>query len=318
MTGLIELHRHLDVSFRMGTVYEWATERGLIGSSTSLESFSEKLAIRAPMTDLGSTLAKFTYVQALYDRYDVMERLAFEAAEDCVREGIVSVEFRYSPGFVSQVSKLPWQEALDGIWDGLQRAQTSYPKLKTRLIGIISRDLGMDFAEKTLELILGNRDRFCALDLAGDESSRPYRDFEQLFGRARAEGVGITVHAGESSGPETVWEAIQILGAQRIGHGIGSIQDPHLLETLRNQKIGLEICPTSNWLTGCVRDFESHPLPKLLRAGVPVCINTDDPGIFCVTLPGELELARTRMGLSSAEIELTQSTAAQMCFPSPS
>lgn len=339
----VELHRHLDVSFRMSTLLEWAQERGLEGASTSLESFSQKLAITEPMSDLGTALEKFNYVQKLYDRYDVMERLAFEAAEDCAREGLDSIEFRYSPGFVSKLSKLPWQEALDGICAGLARAHTVYPALKTRLIAIISRDLGMDSADRTLELVLKNPECFCALDLAGDEDAFPLLPYRSIFKRAKQEGVGITIHAGESKGPDHVWEAVELLGADRIGHGIGAAQDQSLMSYLRENQIGLEVCPTSNWLTGCVASFETHPLGTLLRAGVPVCLNTDDPGIFFVrggaaqpslsgvvaaergpgsgfsgygrlTLAHEISTAMTRMGIGPREIDLMKRHALAMSF----
>ncbi|MEN9722528.1 MAG: adenosine deaminase, partial [Pseudomonadota bacterium] len=146
------------------------------------------------------------------------------------------------------------------------------------------------------------------------ETDFPGSLFQSAFQHAKRAGAKITIHAGESTGPETIWTAIEDLGANRIGHGVSAIQDPMLVEFLRDRKICLEMCPTSNWLTRVVPSFEAHPLPALLRAGVPVCINTDDPTLFGTTLPSETTLVRERMGLSAEEIALTQRWAFESRF----
>ena len=113
MTGLTELHRHLDVSLRLSTLLELAQERRLVPTSTSLDGFREDFVLREPMRDLASVLAKFTLYQQVLDRFEVVERVAFEAAEDAYQEGIRAIEFRFSPGFVCERSKLEWSDALD-------------------------------------------------------------------------------------------------------------------------------------------------------------------------------------------------------------
>src|SRR5262249_7977514 len=103
--------------------------------------------------------------------------------------------------------------------------------------------------------------------------------------------------------PENVWESIELLGATRIGHGVAAIRDRKLMDYLAKHSICLECCPTSNWLTRAVPSLEEHPLPQLLRAGVPVCVNTDDPTVFAVTLPHEIQICREKMGMTEAEIQ---------------
>lgn len=301
-SGLTELHRHLDVSIRLSTLLELAQKLGLIPTSTSLEAFRSEFILHEPMEDLGSVLGKFTLYQQVLDHYVVVERVAFEAAEDAYREGIRAIEFRFSPGFVCDLSKMPWSEALDGFSAGLARARTVYPELKTGLICIGSRDFGMKSIEKTIEFFLHERDRFIGFDLAGDEAQFPNHLYRKMMKPLITSGTKITIHAGEAAGPDSVWEAIEDLGAVRIGHGIRSIEDPKLMAFLRERQIMLEMCPTSNRITSAWLDYKTHPFKACLEYGIPVCLNTDDPSIFGNTLADEIGIARNTMGISEAAL----------------
>ncbi len=296
-----ELHRHLDVSTRLSTLLELAQAKGFEPQSTSLNSFREKFIMHTPMTDLSTVIRQFIFFAKVLDRPEVLERVAFECVEDCRSEGTRQVELRFSPSFVTSESGLSWEVALDAFSRGVQRALVQYPDMKAGLICIASREFGYDAVARTVEFYVKHMTRFIGVDLAGDEKIS-CRDLAGVFKGLKEKGARITIHSGESTGPEHIWEAIEFLGAERIGHGISSVRDAKLLELLRDRKICLEMCPTSNWLTRSVERIEDHPLPQVLRAGVPVCINTDDPGMFGVTLPEEIEICRTRMGLSSAEI----------------
>jgi adenosine deaminase len=301
--GLTELHRHLDVSVRLSTLLELAQARGLIPTSTSLGGFREDFILRDPMQDLGSVLAKFTLYQQVLDRYEVVERVGFEACEDAYREGIRNIEFRFSPGFVCDLSKMPWLEALEGFGAGLKRAMVAYPDLRAGLICIGSRDFGMESIEKTIEFFLKERDQFIGFDLAGDESRFPNHLYRNAMKPVIASGANITIHAGEGDGPDSVWSALHDLGAVRIGHGIRSVEDPKLMEYLRENQILLEMCPTSNRITSAWPILETHPFRKCLEFGIPVSLNTDDPSVFGNTLADEIAIARNVMGLSDEAIQ---------------
>jgi adenosine deaminase len=309
-----ELHRHLDVSVRLSTLLELAQERGLVPTSTSLEGFREDFILREPMSDLGSVLARFTLYQQVLDRPDVIERASFEACEDAYREGIRKIEFRFSPGFVTGLSKLAWLDALDGFEGGLKHAMERYPDFRAGLICIGSRDFGIKSIEKTVEFFLKEQDRFIGFDLAGDESEFPndlYRDVMKPVIRANAK---ITIHAGEASGADSIWAAIELLGAKRIGHGIRCVEDPLLMEFLREKEILLEMCPTSNRITSAWADLKTHPFKTCFEAGVPACLNTDDPSIFGNTLGDEIRIARQEMGMSESAIQQTFQNATKYSF----
>lgn len=313
MVPQTELHRHLDASLRPKTLWELALKKGLLSQSTSYESFRESFILDQPFTDLKAVLSQFELFQKVQDRPEILERVAFEAVEDCVHEGTQRIEYRFSPGFVCEKNALSWEEALSSYERGIEKAKSKYD-IQVGLICIASRDYGADSASETVEFFLKHRNRFIGLDLAGNEREFPCKIFEEAFRPARQAGAKITVHAGEASGPENVWEAIELLGASRIGHGIHSIEDPELVQYLSEKEICLEICPTSNWITQAVKNLKDHPLPLFLRAGVPVSINTDDPGIFGKSLPDELKICQDVLGLTSNEIQTCLTHANQKSF----
>jgi adenosine deaminase/aminodeoxyfutalosine deaminase len=140
-----------------------------------------------------------------------------------------------------------------------------------------------------------------AFGIGGDEARGPAEWFTEAFAYARSAGLHLLAHAGESTGPESVWAALQ-LGAERIGHGIAAIRDPRLIEHLRQREIPLEICITSNLVTGVVKRLEDHPVRRLYDAGVPLVLNTDDPGMFRSRLVEEYRLAARCFGFSEPEL----------------
>ena len=152
--------------------------------------------------------------------------------------------------------------------------------------------------------------------LGGPEVGIGRPQFAEVFARARALGLASLPHAGETTGPETIWDAINSLAAQRIGHGIAAIQDPALVNYLVEHGIPLEICPTSNLRTRAVAKLEDHPFPALREAGVTLTLNSDDPGMFDTTLCHEYELAHTVFGLSSAQLADLSRTAVRVSFRS--
>jgi adenosine deaminase len=138
--------------------------------------------------------------------------------------------------------------------------------------------------------------------------------FVDHFRRVRDAGLGVTVHAGEADGPQSVWSAIRDLGATRIGHGFRAAEDPALVEYLARHDIGLECCPTSNLHTSTVQRYADHPIRGLAEAGVRFCLNTDDPGISAIDLRHEYEVAAPAVGLGPGQTRLSQRSSLDMAF----
>jgi|WetSurMetagenome_2_1015567.scaffolds.fasta_scaffold212228_1 adenosine deaminase len=160
--------------------------------------------------------------------------------------------------------------------------------IKVHWIIDVIRDAGKKGTIRTLEKVIANKcSSVIGINLGGSEHLYPAKNYGHIFERAKKEGFRLTVHAGEAKGAESVWDAIRILNAERIGHGVRSIEDPSLVRYLAENKIALEVCPTSNIFTGTYRSYEEHPIKQLFEAGVPITINTDDPTFFRTTLNEE-------------------------------
>lgn len=185
---------------------------------------------------------------------------------------------------------------------------------RVRWIIDLIRNRGPEQGLEDLETLLRLRpDGWTGITIGGSEHFYPPGPFRAVYERARAEGLGLTVHAGEAAGPESVWEAIRELGVQRIGHGVRAIEDPALVDYLAERKIPLEVCLTGNIRTGVYGSYDEHPLPRLVEAGVPVTLNTDDPTFFGVALDDEFESA-AGLGLSDEALEAIRRTAAESLF----
>jgi adenosine deaminase/aminodeoxyfutalosine deaminase len=155
-----------------------------------------------------------------------------------------------------------------------------------------------------------------ALGIGGDEVRGPARLFGEVFAWAHDHGLRLHAHAGENAGPESVWEALDI-GAERIGHGIAAIRDPNLMEFLRSNEVPLEICLTSNVMTGVVPSLDKHPIRSIYKLGVPIILNTDDPALFRTSLLGEYEIAQEQFGFDGAELAGILRNAFRFAFDPP-
>jgi adenosine deaminase len=199
------------------------------------------------------------------------------------------------------------------VIDGI-RAGEADSGVQAQAIGILSRTYGPEVCLQELDALLVHRDGLVALDLAGDEQRFPASLFREHFRKSQDAGLRTTIHAGEADGPQSVWSAIRDLGAERIGHGIRSIEDPALVEYLAEQQIGLEVCLSSNLHTSTVSSLASHPARGLLQAGVRLNLNTDDPGISGIDLPEEYNVAAPAAGLDADMIRRTQLNGLEMAF----
>jgi adenosine deaminase len=259
---------------------------------------------------------KFKYLVGILADYDACRQVAYENVEDAYREGIDYIELRFSPSFMAEPHQLDPAGVVESVLEGLEKGREKYP-IEVNAIEIISRTYGPDQGWAELESLLAYKDQITALDLAGDEVNFPGRLFVDHFQEGQEVGWHITVHAGEEAGPDSIWQAIEELGAERIGHGVSAIQDPMLMDYLAEHRIGLESNLTSNLQTRVVDSYQNHPLKKFLEAGILATINTDDPGISAIDLPFEYEQAAPAAGLSEEQIKQAQRNALEVAFLSP-
>jgi adenosine deaminase len=312
----VELHRHLECSLRPSTLRELLSAGGKAIPEDAI-AFAKMYLVTEPMDDLEAVLGKFLATQGVLSTEQVLERITFEAIEDAFQDGIRILELRYAPTFVQLGHEnLSFDQIHAAIVRGRDRACAKYP-IAVGLIAIIQRILPFAEGERVTEFAIKNRDTFCALDLADNEVGFDSRPFAPLFKRARAAGLHITVHSGEADvpgSPEFVRTAVEVLGAERIGHGVQIQHSPEMIEFIRSKNIPLELCPTSNWLTNAVTKLDAHPFKKLMDAGVPVTINSDDPGVFGIDLTNEYRVLHESLGLTLADFDRCNDTAAAASF----
>jgi adenosine deaminase len=316
---LIDLHRHLDGSVRLSTILDLGRQHNLSLPAWDLESLRpyvqvlESPAGTATMPGVMAFIAKFQWMTEVLTDYDACRRVAYENVEDVHQEGLDYVEFRFSPWFMAETHGLDPAGVVEAVVDGVEAGTRDF-RLPVQLIGIISRTYGPEAGRQELEALLRHRDHLVALDLAGDEANWPGALFVDHFRRARDAGWQTIVHAGESSGPESIWQALHDLGAARIGHGVTAIEDPALMDYLAEQQIGIETNLTSNVQTSTVPDYASHPARQFMEHGLRVTLNTDDPGISAIDLRYEYEVAAPAAGLSPEQIRQAQHNALAVAF----
>lgn len=314
---LVELHRHLDGNLRLATVLELGREHGLKLPADDLEGLRPHVQVMTPEPDLLGFLAKFAVLREVLVDLAAVRRIARENVEDAHAEGIDHIELRFSPYFMAETHGLEPGAVTEAVCDGVAEARARLGT-SVALIGILSRNYGVDIAWRELDAVLAGRGRgVVALDLAGDEKNFPGELFVAHFARARKAGLHTIAHAGEAAGAESVRQAVLGLGAERIGHGVRAIEDPSVVALLRDRGIPLEVCPTSNVQTSTVPSFAAHPLPRLLALGLAVTLNTDDPSISGIDLAHEYEVAQRQLGLGEPELRRLQENALAAAFLSP-
>jgi adenosine deaminase len=310
---LTDLHRHLDGNIRAQTILDLGRQYNLSLPANSIEALIPHVQVVDTAPDLVSFLSKLDWGVKVLATLDACRRVARENIEDAARSGLHYVELRFSPGYMAMTHGLPVAGVVEAVIEGVREGCRDFG-VEARLIGIMSRTFGEAACQAELEALLAHRDQITALDLAGDELGFPGSLFLNHFNRARDAGWHITVHAGEAAGPESIWQAIRELGAERIGHGVKAIEDPALMDFLAEQGIGIESCLTSNIQTSTVASLEKHPLIKFLDRGVLATINTDDPAVQGIDIVHEYTVAAPRAGLSAAQIRTAQENGLKIAF----
>lgn len=286
----------------------------------TFEAQRDFLLVTGQMKDLGAVLNKFLRAQKLLHSEEVLTRLAFEACEDAYNDGVRILELRYAPSFIADGHQsLNFEKIHSAFLKGLQRARQKFP-MAVGLICIMQRIKAFAEANRVCDFAIDHKDSFLAIDLADNEEGFDPKAFAPLFEKARKAGLRITVHSGEANMPQAaqwVKDSIEILGAERIGHGIQIYKDPQVLEFVRAKGIPLEVCPISNWLTQAFKTHEEHVIRGLIDAGIKVTINSDDPGIFATQLSDDYEVLQRAHGFGIDDFTKANDIAAAVSFIDP-
>ncbi|GGO73093.1 adenosine deaminase [Bowmanella pacifica] len=310
---LVDLHRHLDGNIRPRTIWDLAQQHQIKLPVNSFEALVPLTQIQDQTSDLLAFLEKLDYGVSVLADLDACYRVAMENMEDAHESGLDYVELRFSPHYMAMNHNLPMAEVVEAVIDGVRAGSEKFG-IKANLIGILSRTFGAPTCMAELQALLAHKDKICALDLAGDELGFPAALFLEHFHLGRDAGWQITVHAGEADGPQSIWNAIEQLGASRIGHGVAATQDERLMDYMANNNIAVESCPTSNYQTATIKAIKDSPIPVFLDRGICVTLNTDDPAVSNINLENEYRVAREIIGLSGEQLEQVQRNGVQAAF----
>lgn len=308
-----ELHRHLAGCLSPEILLEVHHKFGVPLPDTTLDGLRRLAVLDRPMTSLREVLNRFELLARVFSGPDVVRFVARRVVEDAAADNVRYLELRFSPGFMSYYHAIDLEEVVEAVLEGSQEAARECG-IVVPLITIATREFGTETCYKTFKIAARYRPHVVGVDLAGDEDGHPPRKFVKAFDFARSQGLRVTVHAGEQSNPENVAEAVEVLGAERIGHGILIIDRPDIMEMLSARRIPLEISITSNLFVGAVPSVEEHPVSRLRAAGVPITINSDDPALFGITLSHELELYVSVCGLGIKDLVQAQLDALEFGF----
>lgn len=310
---LVDLHRHLDGNIRPRTIWELAQQHQIKLPVNSFEALLPLTQIQDQTSNLLAFLEKLDYGVSVLADLDACYRVAMENMEDAHESGLDYVELRFSPYYMAMNHNLPMADVVEAVIDGVRAGSEKFG-IKANLIGILSRTFGAQTCMAELQALLAHKDKICALDLAGDELGFPAALFLEHFHLGRDAGWQITVHAGEADGPQSIWNAIEQLGATRIGHGVAATQDEPLMDYMARNNIAVESCPTSNYQTATIKAIKDSPIPVFLDKGICVTLNTDDPAVSNINLENEYQVASEIIGLNREQLEQVQRNGVQAAF----
>ncbi|RPH37005.1 MAG: adenosine deaminase, partial [Chloroflexi bacterium] len=294
-----ELHQHLDGARRPETAVEFASEAGV---DRTLEDARRRLAAPVRCLDQATLLSYFELPIRLLQSADSLRRAAAELVEDMAADGVTYGEIRWGPRLHLEQG-LGVTDVLEAVARGVADAREALGA-SAPLIGLVVTALRSHPPGANLELAqraAAFGPPVVGFDLAGLEAEYPAPPHAAAFRAAAAGGLSLTAHAGETPGTERIWEVLEF-GITRVAHGTTAIDDPKLVETLRQRGITLDLCPTSNVQSGAVADLASHPVTRLHREGVSVTVSTDDRTVSQTTLSAELAAVALATGMTAEEM----------------
>ena len=267
-------------------------------------------------TDFAHFIDVYLSVVDLIRTPEDVRLLTYEVARDLARQQVRYAELTITP-FSSTRRGIDERAFMEAIEDARKAAESEFGTV-LRWCFDIPGEAGLEAAEETARLAVDlHPEGLVAFGLGGPEIGVPRPQFKPYFDRAIAAGLHSVPHAGETTGPETIWDALNELGAERIGHGTSAVQDPELLKHLAEHRIPLEVCPTSNIATRAVLDLDEHPVKEMVRAGVLVTINSDDPPMFGSDLNNEYAVAARLLELDERGLADLAKNAVEASFLDP-
>ncbi|MEM8534063.1 MAG: adenosine deaminase [Chloroflexota bacterium] len=305
----VELHLHLEGSIRPATLLAIAQRNGIELPARDEAGVVQLFQYR----NFSDFLTVFTSLARALTRGEDFEQIAYELGNHLADQRVLYAEVMISPSQYYNRG-LDLDEIVQGAAAGFDQVQAERG-IHINLVFDYGRQFGLDDAWRLLDVAIHNMPHsVVGWSIGGDEANFPPELYTQVFEAAQRAGLQTAAHAGEVVGPRSIWSAVDLLKAKRIGHGIRSIDDPALIEHLIEQGVVLDVCPSSNLYTGVTDPITSHPLRQLLDAGVGVTLNTDDPVFFHTTLTDEYRLAANVFGCDAEELSNIVLNAAQAAF----
>lgn len=303
---------------RLDTMVEVAQQHGITIPADVLRLSTLVQVQEEDMFTFQNFLSKFNTLRLFYRSPDVIHRITREAIEDAAKDNVRYMELRFTPVALSRAERFPLHDVMDWVMSSAADAAEKNGVV-VKLIASVNRHESTDLAEQVAWLAAEHLDNgIVALDLAGNEAEFKSEPFYGIFKEAKQAGLHVTIHAAEWGPATHVKEAIENLGAERVGHGVRVLEDEAITALARERQTALEVCITSNYQSGVVTSLETHPLMKLLEAGLNVTINTDDPSISRITLSHEYYAACEELNMSQNTLRERILAAAQAGFlPDP-
>jgi adenosine deaminase len=310
----VELHRHLEGSLRLDTMLDIARQHGITIPADVLRLSTLVQIQEEDKFTFQNFLAKFNTLRLFYRSPDAIHRITREAVEDAAKDNVKYMELRFTPVALSRAERFPLHDVVDWVITSAQEASKKYNVI-VRLIASVNRHESTELAEQVAWLAVEHlTDGMVAIDLAGNEAEFKTEPFYGLIKEARQSGLHVTIHAGEWGPATNVKEAIEQLGAERVGHGVRVLEDKNIVALARERSTAFEVCVTSNYQSGVVGSLDTHPLMRMLDAGLNITINTDDPSISRITLSHEYYTACEELRMPQNILKQRIVAAAHACF----
>lgn len=284
----IELHCHLDGSVRIETIIDIARKENIEIPCYDYEKLKDKVTVKDTCSNLNDYLEKFDIANSVMQTKESLERITYELLEDASIENIKYMEIRFAPQLHTK-NNLTYKEIVKSVINGIKKAEKEF-EIKANIIISLMRNLSVESAFEVIKEckeFLGKG--VVAVDLVSVEYEGFSNDFIDVIKKAKEYGYNITIHAGEQGSYKNVIDAINLLGAKRIGHGVKIENNKEAIELVKKNNVLLEMCPTSNIQTKNATDFKSYPFYKFFKDGISVSLNTDNRTVSDINLTNEIE-----------------------------